>query len=179
MSSPPPRLPGRLRRVAKWEPVTHSPSLWHGRYPVLIKAVMGGGGKGMRVVRSAKELKAGVQACQREAKASFGDVRVLVERCVPRASCDARRECHDRDRYVCAVLTLPRCRCCCCIRYLEKPRHVELQVFADTHGNAVHLFERDCSVQRRHQKVLEEAPAVRWRSWCCCYWWWWRCSVFS
>ena len=93
-------------------------------YPVLIKAVMGGGGKGMRIVRSSEELVAGVEACQREAIASFGDDRVLVE------------------------------------RYLEKPRHVELQVFADKHSNAVHLFERDCSVQRRHQKVLEEAPAV-------------------
>lgn len=92
-------------------------------YPVMIKAVMGGGGKGMRIVRSAAELQDGVEACKREAIASFGDDRVLIE------------------------------------RYLEKPRHVELQVFADTHGNGVYLFERDCSVQRRHQKVLEEAPA--------------------
>ena len=92
-------------------------------YPVMIKAVLGGGGKGMRIVRSSDGLRDGVDACKREAIASFGDDRVLIE------------------------------------RYLEEPRHIELQVFADTHGNAVHLFERDCSVQRRHQKVLEEAPA--------------------
>ena len=92
-------------------------------YPLMIKAVLGGGGKGMRVVRAAAELQAGVEACQREALKSFGDERVLLE------------------------------------RYLPRPRHVELQVFADDHGNVVHLFERDCSVQRRHQKVLEEAPA--------------------
>lgn len=91
----------------------------------MIKAVLGGGGKGMRIVRSSDGLRDGVDACKREAIASFGDDRVLIE------------------------------------RYLEEPRHIELQVFADTHGNAVHLFERDCSVQRRHQKVLEEAPAVR------------------
>lgn len=92
-------------------------------YPVMIKAVLGGGGKGMRIVHDAKGLREGVEACQREARASFGDDRVLIE------------------------------------RYLTEPRHIELQIFADTHGNAVHLFERDCSVQRRHQKVLEEAPA--------------------
>jgi 3-methylcrotonyl-CoA carboxylase alpha subunit len=92
-------------------------------YPVMVKAVMGGGGKGMRIVREHSEFAAALEACQREAKNSFGDPRVLIE------------------------------------RYLPTPRHVELQVFADKHGNAVHLFERDCSVQRRHQKVLEEAPA--------------------
>lgn len=94
-------------------------------YPVLIKAVLGGGGKGMRIVESEKDLKESIEACQREGKASFGDARVLIE------------------------------------KYLRKPRHVELQVFGDKFGNVVHLFERDCSVQRRHQKVLEEAPAVR------------------
>ena len=92
-------------------------------FPVLIKASAGGGGKGMRVVRSAGELEAAVASARREAASSFGDDRLLIE------------------------------------KYLERPRHVELQVFADTHGNCVHLFERDCSVQRRHQKVLEEAPA--------------------
>jgi len=92
-------------------------------YPVLIKASAGGGGKGMRRVDRAGDFAASLASCQREAKASFGDDHVLVE------------------------------------RYVTRPRHIEIQVFADSHGNAVYLFERDCSVQRRHQKVLEEAPA--------------------
>jgi 3-methylcrotonyl-CoA carboxylase alpha subunit len=92
-------------------------------YPVLIKASSGGGGKGMRIVSEDREFEAALASCQREAKASFGDADVLIE------------------------------------RYLQKPRHIEIQVFADSHGNCVYLFERDCSVQRRHQKVLEEAPA--------------------
>ena len=92
-------------------------------YPVLIKASAGGGGKGMRRVDKAEDFGAALASCQREAKASFGDDHVLVE------------------------------------RYVTRPRHIEIQVFADTHGHCVYLFERDCSVQRRHQKVLEEAPA--------------------
>ncbi|CAB3785039.1 acetyl/propionyl/methylcrotonyl-CoA carboxylase subunit alpha [Pararobbsia alpina] len=92
-------------------------------YPVLLKASAGGGGKGMRVVERSADFAAALASCQREARASFGDDRVLIE------------------------------------KYLIRPRHVEIQVFADTHGEAVYLFERDCSVQRRHQKVLEEAPA--------------------
>ncbi|KAF0697184.1 Aste57867_12104 [Aphanomyces stellatus] len=92
-------------------------------YPVLLKAVLGGGGKGMRIVDRAEDLKENMEACVREAKASFASTDILVE------------------------------------KYLRRPRHVELQVFGDKHGNVVHLFERDCSVQRRHQKVLEEAPA--------------------
>ncbi|GAB3350792.1 acetyl/propionyl/methylcrotonyl-CoA carboxylase subunit alpha [Lysobacter tyrosinilyticus] len=92
-------------------------------YPVLIKASAGGGGKGMRLVERSEDFAAALASCQREAEASFGDARVLLE------------------------------------RYIVRPRHIEIQVFADTHGNTVHLFERDCSVQRRHQKVLEEAPA--------------------
>ena len=92
-------------------------------YPLLIKASAGGGGKGMRVVEQASDFDTALAGCRREAKASFGDDKVLLE------------------------------------RYLQAPRHVELQIFADTQGNAVHIFERDCSVQRRHQKVLEEAPA--------------------
>jgi 3-methylcrotonyl-CoA carboxylase alpha subunit len=92
-------------------------------FPVLIKPSAGGGGKGMRVVTDAKSFAAQVEAACREAKSSFGDERVLLE------------------------------------RYLERPRHIEVQVFGDSHGNCVYVFERDCSVQRRHQKVLEEAPA--------------------
>ncbi len=92
-------------------------------YPVLIKAAAGGGGKGMRIVASYGEFAEMLASCQREARASFGDASVLVE------------------------------------RYLLRPRHIEIQIFADNHGNCVHMFERDCSVQRRHQKVLEEAPA--------------------
>jgi Acetyl/propionyl-CoA carboxylase, alpha subunit len=92
-------------------------------FPLLIKASAGGGGKGMKVVEDEAGLKDGIASAQREAKASFGDEKVLIE------------------------------------RYLATPRHVEIQVFADTHGHCVHLFERDCSIQRRHQKVVEEAPA--------------------
>lgn len=92
-------------------------------YPVLIKASAGGGGKGMRIVKSSQEFPDALSSCKREAISSFGDDKVLVE------------------------------------RYLTKPRHIEIQVFADSHGNTLHLFERDCSVQRRHQKVIEEAPA--------------------
>jgi len=92
-------------------------------YPVLIKATAGGGGKGMKVVERGSDFATALASAQREAKAAFGDDRMLIE------------------------------------KYLAAPRHIEIQVFADTQGNAVHLFERDCSVQRRHQKVLEEAPA--------------------
>ncbi len=92
-------------------------------YPVLLKAALGGGGKGMRAVAAAGELEEALVSARREAKAAFGDERMLVE------------------------------------KLLLRPRHVEIQVFADSHGNTVHLFERDCSLQRRHQKVIEEAPA--------------------
>jgi len=94
----------------------------HG-FPVIVKAVAGGGGKGMRVVRSDAELEGALDAARREADAAFGDGRVLAE------------------------------------RYLERPRHVEIQVLADRHGGCVHLGERECSLQRRHQKVVEEAPS--------------------
>ena len=92
-------------------------------YPVLIKASAGGGGKGMRVVNASAEFAAALASCQREARASFGDDRVLIE------------------------------------KYLQQPRHIEIQVFADQQGNTISLYERDCSAQRRHQKVIEEAPA--------------------
>src|SRR5580658_1623911 len=92
-------------------------------YPVLIKATAGGGGKGMRVVEQAEQFEERLASCQREAQASFGDARVLLE------------------------------------KFLLRPRHIEVQIFGDSHGQVVHLFERDCSSQRRHQKVLEEALA--------------------
>ncbi|MEE4380637.1 MAG: biotin carboxylase N-terminal domain-containing protein [Pseudomonadales bacterium] len=92
-------------------------------FPLLVKAVAGGGGKGMRVVRAAEELDDALAAVRREAGAAFGDEAVLFE------------------------------------RWLGSARHVEVQVFADAHGRCVHLFDRECSLQRRHQKVLEEAPA--------------------
>jgi 3-methylcrotonyl-CoA carboxylase alpha subunit len=92
-------------------------------YPVLIKAVAGGGGKGMRRVDKHAEFDAALESAMREAQSAFGDARVLIE------------------------------------KYVTAPRHIEMQVFADSHGNVVHLNERDCSLQRRHQKVIEEAPA--------------------
>lgn len=92
-------------------------------YPILVKAIAGGGGKGMRRVDEPSELVVAFDTAAREATASFGDGRVLIEKFIPRA------------------------------------RHIEIQIFADAHGNAVSLFERDCSLQRRHQKIIEEAPA--------------------
>ena len=92
-------------------------------YPVLIKASAGGGGKGMRRVDRAEDFIAALASCQREARASFGNDHVLIE------------------------------------RYVLRPRHIEIQIFGDSHGQVIHLGERDCSVQRRHQKVLEESPA--------------------
>ncbi|MCW5689054.1 MAG: carbamoyl-phosphate synthase subunit L, partial [Pseudolabrys sp.] len=92
-------------------------------YPVLIKAVAGGGGKGMRRVDKHADFDDALEGAMREAQNAFGDARVLIE------------------------------------KYITAPRHIEMQVFADTHGNAIHLNERDCSLQRRHQKVIEEAPA--------------------
>lgn len=93
------------------------------QYPVLIKASAGGGGKGMRIANSAEDLPEAVAAARREAKASFGNDHVLVE------------------------------------KFIQRPRHIEVQIFGDHHGNVVSLFDRECTLQRRHQKVLEEAPS--------------------
>jgi pyruvate carboxylase len=92
-------------------------------YPVMVKAAMGGGGRGMRVVREEEELEARLEEAQSEAKSAFGDASVFLE------------------------------------KYLARARHLEVQILADSHGNLLHLYERDCSVQRRHQKVVEVAPA--------------------
>ncbi len=92
-------------------------------YPVMIKASAGGGGKGLRVARNDREAREGFAACQAEAKASFGDDRIFIE------------------------------------KFIDEPRHIEIQVLGDAHGNLVYLWERECSIQRRHQKVIEEAPS--------------------
>ncbi len=92
-------------------------------YPVMIKASAGGGGKGLRVAHDDKEAREGFAACQAEARASFGDDRIFIE------------------------------------KFIEEPRHIEIQVLGDAHGNLVYLWERECSIQRRHQKVIEEAPS--------------------
>src|SRR5690606_78235 len=92
-------------------------------YPVIIKASAGGGGRGMRMVKSADELKQNYQMCRNEAESVFSNPAVYIE------------------------------------RFVENPHHVEIQVLGDSHGNAIHLGERDCSLQRRHQKILEEAPS--------------------
>jgi len=94
------------------------------QFPVLVKAAAGGGGKGMRIVRSKSDLESAISATSREAEKYFGDGEVLLE------------------------------------RYIENPRHIEVQVLADKHGNAIHLFERECSIQRRFQKIIEEAPSA-------------------
>lgn len=92
-------------------------------FPVLIKAAAGGGGKGMRIVRSAADMADALMTASREAYSAFGNGRVFIE------------------------------------KYIDEPRHIEIQIMADAHGNVVHLFERECSIQRRHQKVIEEAPS--------------------
>ncbi|MDX1586083.1 MAG: acetyl-CoA carboxylase biotin carboxylase subunit, partial [Balneolaceae bacterium] len=93
-------------------------------YPVLVKAAAGGGGKGMRIISNKEEFRSGIKAAKSEARNSFGDDRVYIE------------------------------------KYLVEPRHVEFQIIADTHGNVLHLYDRECSIQRRHQKVIEEAPCT-------------------
>ncbi|MCW2783170.1 MAG: Carbamoyl-phosphate synthase chain ATP-binding [Marmoricola sp.] len=103
--------------------ITGPGSITEDLFPVLVKAAAGGGGKGMRIVRTPGELEAAIESARREAARAFGDDTILIE------------------------------------KYVERGRHIEVQVIADHHGNVIHLFERDCSTQRRHQKVIEEAPA--------------------
>ena len=92
-------------------------------YPVMIKASAGGGGKGMRIANNDEEAREGFTSARNEARTSFGDERIFIE------------------------------------KYIEEPRHIEIQVLADKHGNTLHLGERECSIQRRHQKVIEECPS--------------------
>jgi acetyl/propionyl-CoA carboxylase alpha subunit len=111
------------RKLAQAAGVSIVPAPREDEYPKLIKASLGGGGRGMRIVRSAGELQKALAAAQGEAERAFGDGELLVE------------------------------------KYMEGVRHVEIQVFGDHHGNVMHLFERDCSAQRRHQKIIEESPS--------------------
>ncbi len=116
-----PVVPGTEEGLSDQEAIAAAQELG---YPVMVKAAAGGGGKGMRLVRQAEELPAAVRAARREARASFGDDRIYLE------------------------------------KVIENARHVEVQILADTHGNVIHLGERECSIQRRHQKLIEEAPSV-------------------
>lgn len=116
-----PIVPGTPGPIASYEEA--EPFIKEVGFPVIIKAAMGGGGRGMRVVRSMDEFRSQFERAVSEARSAFGDPKVFIE------------------------------------RFLDKPRHIEVQLLADMHGNCMHLFERDCSVQRRHQKVVEIAPA--------------------
>ncbi|MEO5860004.1 MAG: acetyl-CoA carboxylase biotin carboxylase subunit [Pyrinomonadaceae bacterium] len=116
-----PVVPGTTEPLRSFEDAEETAASFG--YPVMLKASAGGGGKGMRLVASVDELKSALENAQAEAKASFGDDAVYIEKAIVR------------------------------------PRHIEIQVFSDTHGNHVHLGERECSIQRRHQKVIEEAPS--------------------
>src|SRR5581483_8507559 len=114
-------VPGHLGIIAD---AAEAAEIAHGiGYPVMVKASAGGGGKGMRIAHNDAELREGFSSAQHEAKASFGDDRIFIE------------------------------------KYIEEPRHIEIQLRGDKHGNVVHLGERECSIQRRHQKVIEEAPS--------------------
>lgn len=116
-----PIIPGMLEATKELEFLEEAAS--NIGYPLIIKAAAGGGGKGMRIVREARELKEACLSAMREAESAFGDGRIYLE------------------------------------RLLDRPRHIEFQVLADRFGNTIHLFERECSVQRRHQKILEETPS--------------------
>jgi len=115
----PPGTTNALESVEEAEEIAHDIG-----FPVLVKAAAGGGGKGMRIVDEPSEFESSIKAAKSEARNSFGDDRVYIE------------------------------------KYLVKPRHVEFQIIADEHGNVLHLFDRECSIQRRHQKVIEEAPCT-------------------
>ena len=117
------KLAAKRLAAAAGVPVVETGSPDEVGFPLMIKAAAGGGGRGMRIVRTPEELEESVEAARREAQAGFGDDTVFFE------------------------------------RYVERPRHVEVQLLADAHGTAIHLGERECSIQRRHQKVLEESPS--------------------
>lgn len=115
----PPGTTNALESIEEAEKIAHEIG-----FPVLVKAAAGGGGKGMRIVDDPSEFESSIKGAKSEARNSFGDDRVYIE------------------------------------KYLVEPRHVEFQIMADTHGNVVHIFDRECSIQRRHQKVVEEAPCT-------------------
>jgi len=117
-----PIVPGTVRPIESLDDAIRSAK--EISYPVLLKAAGGGGGKGMRIVRSEPELASALRASQSEAKSSFADDRVYIE------------------------------------KYIENPRHIEIQILADIHSNVIHLGERECSIQRRHQKIIEESPST-------------------
>jgi acetyl-CoA carboxylase biotin carboxylase subunit len=117
-----PIVPGTTDKLSDEEAVEFAEKIG---FPVMVKATAGGGGKGMRFVESAQDLEQAVKRARSEARASFGDDSIYVE------------------------------------KFVERPRHIEMQILGDRAGNSVHLFERECSIQRRHQKVIEEAPANR------------------
>jgi len=121
-------LDARVNTIPGWNDAIETPeqavTIAQGiGYPVMIKASAGGGGKGLRVAWNDKEAFDGFTSCRNEARSSFGDDRVFIE------------------------------------KFVEEPRHIEIQVLGDAHGNVVYLWERECSIQRRHQKVIEEAPS--------------------
>ncbi len=117
-----PIVPGTTEKLSDEQAIAYAGEIG---LPVMVKATAGGGGKGMRLVREESELASSIKRARSEARASFGDDSIYVE------------------------------------KFVEEPRHIEIQILGDSHGNALHLFERECSIQRRHQKVIEEAPANR------------------
>ena len=117
-----PLVPGATKELSDEEAIAFALEIG---LPVMIKATAGGGGKGMRLVHEAADLEKAIQRARSEARASFGNDAIYVE------------------------------------KFVDEPRHIEIQILGDRHGNAIHLFERECSIQRRHQKVIEEAPANR------------------